>query len=163
MVAFSKLPVMLSYEDIIDKRYENGKIYFIKCKNDDELLYVGSTIKPLNIKLRDHRYHKTTTLYKIVEDWDDWYIELYENYPCKNRLFLEERETQVILSTNNINYRQTKTESDKKIYINNYNKEYYKRIDKERKNELARKLYALNREKISKRRKELYDLKKQNV
>jgi hypothetical protein len=32
MVAFSKLPVMMSDEDVVDKRYENGKIYLLNVK-----------------------------------------------------------------------------------------------------------------------------------
>ena len=28
-------------------KYKNGKIYTIRCKTDDTLIYVGSTIQPL--------------------------------------------------------------------------------------------------------------------
>jgi hypothetical protein len=28
-------------------KYKNGKIYTIRCKNDDTLIYVGSTTQPL--------------------------------------------------------------------------------------------------------------------
>ena len=27
--------------------YKNGKIYTVRCKNDNSLIYVGSTIQPL--------------------------------------------------------------------------------------------------------------------
>jgi len=168
MVAFSKLPVMISYEDIIDKRYENGKIYLIKSKTDDNMIYVGCTIKTLSKRFIDHksdiRKNKNTTkLSKYDKDIDDLYIELYENYPCKNRYFLEEREGEIIKLTNNINIRSSSTEESKKKYIKNYNDNYYQKIDKEKKNKIGMKYYYLNREKIAKRRKELRDLKKQNV
>jgi len=138
MVAFSKLPVMISYEDIIDKRYENGKIYLIKCKTDENMIYIGSTINTLSKRLTNHksdlRKNKNKTkLSKYVKDINDLYIELYENYPCKNRYFLEEREGEIIKLTNNINIRSSSTEESKKKYIKNYNDNYYKKIDKEKK------------------------------
>ena len=71
--------------------YSKGKIYTIRCKNDDTLIYVGSTIQSLAVRLGGHKkdsikiikypHHK---LYTKIENWDDWYIELYENYPCNN-------------------------------------------------------------------------------
>ena len=30
--------------------YKNGRIYTIRYKNDDSLIYVGSTIRPINTK-----------------------------------------------------------------------------------------------------------------
>ena len=93
MVAFSKLPVMLSDEDVVDKRYDCGKIYVIKCKYDDTLIYVGSTIRTLEDRFKSHKGNKLQSLYKYVnDDWDNWYIELYEDYPCKNKNHLEKRE-----------------------------------------------------------------------
>lgn len=97
MVAFSKLPFMISDEDIVDKRYENGKIYIVKCKYDNSLIYIGSTIQTLSYRLLGHRNKKNKCmLYKYVDgDWDNWFIELYENYPCKNKYILERREGEV--------------------------------------------------------------------
>ena len=34
-------------------KYKNGKIYTIRHKNDDSLIYVGSTIQPLFKRLKD--------------------------------------------------------------------------------------------------------------
>jgi hypothetical protein len=96
MVVFSKLPVMISDEDIVDKRYENGKIYVVRCKYDDTLVYVGSTFRKLKERFRGHKNEKNCSLYKYVNgDWDNWYIELYQNYPCKNKTILERREGDV--------------------------------------------------------------------
>ena len=37
-------------------KYKNGKIYTIRYKNDDSLIYVGSTIQPLFKWLKDGIY-----------------------------------------------------------------------------------------------------------
>jgi len=104
MVAFSKLPVMMSDEDIVDKRYENGKIYLVKCKKNPKLIYVGSTFQQLEERFNRHKKDKKCSLYKYVnDDWDNWYIELYEDYPCKNKYKLELRETEVQRQIANIN------------------------------------------------------------
>lgn len=146
MVAFSKLPVMMSDEDVVDKRYENGKIYLVKCKNDDTLIYVGITHMSLEKRFCNHKTDKKCSLYKYVnDDWDNWFIELYENYPCKNKHILELRETEVQRQIANINknlarrtkkqYRQdtveVRLEKQKQHYKKNrdeileYQKEYY--------------------------------------
>ena len=36
-------------------KYKNGKIYTIRYKNDDTLIYVGSTIQPLFKKWYEHK------------------------------------------------------------------------------------------------------------
>jgi len=127
MVAFSKLPVMISDEDIVDKRYENGKIYLVKCKYDDTLVYVGSTYRPLDVRFLGHKTTINCSLYKYVNgDWDNWYIELYEDYPCKNRYYLQKREGEVQKQIANINERIAgRTDSER--YKDNRNKitQYY--------------------------------------
>ena len=35
--------------------YQNSKIYTIRCKTDDSLIYVGSTIQPLSKRMVEHR------------------------------------------------------------------------------------------------------------
>ena len=133
MVAFSKLPVMLNDEDIIDKRYENGKIYIVKCKYDNNLIYVGSTIRTLEERLSAHHTDYGCSLNKIVNgDWDNWEIELYENYPCKNRTILERREGEVqreiatinqqIVGRTHYEWRQVNRESLLKYKKENHNK-----------------------------------------
>ena len=109
MVAQSKLPVMMHDEDVIDVKYINGKIYLIRCKYDKDLIYVGSTIRDLSVRYREHKCNytnnnKNTTLYNVVcGDWDNWYIELYEDYPCNNKYILEKREGEVIREIGTIN------------------------------------------------------------
>ena len=131
MAAQSKLPVMISDEDIVDKRYENGKIYIVRCKYDDNLIYVGSTIRTLEERLKGHRTHYRCSLYQYVNgDWDNWFIELYEDYPCKNKKKLERREGEVqreIATINNVVAGRTFNElyKDNKLIFNERQKQYY--------------------------------------
>ena len=36
-------------------KYNNGKIYTIRCNNDDTLIYVGSTVQPLYKTWYEHK------------------------------------------------------------------------------------------------------------
>ena len=83
--------------DKIDLRYQRGKIYTIRCYDDDKLIYVGSTIEKLSTRMAKHRYTKDCSLSQYVIDnfngnWKNWYIELYEEYPCDNKELLEKKE-----------------------------------------------------------------------
>jgi hypothetical protein len=76
----------------IDERYIRGVIYTIRNITDDTMIYVGSTINNLSKRFYTHKkdckYGKSgISLYKhiIENDWSNWYIELYEDYPCNNR------------------------------------------------------------------------------
>ena len=66
-----------------DNKYKKGKIYTIRFYDNNILIYVGSTIQ---------------SLYK---DIDDWYIELYENFPCDNKEQLNKREGELIRESKN--------------------------------------------------------------
>ena len=148
MVAFSKLPVMLSDEDVVDKRYENGKLYVVKCKYDDVLRYIGSTIQTLEHRFKTHKCDKTCSLYKYVDgDWDNWYIELYENYPCKNKYHLRIREGEVQREIATIN--KNIAGRTKKEYHRQYQLDNAKKVC-----EIAKKSYYNNRDTISERRKQ---------
>ena len=159
MVAFSKLPFMISDEDIVDKRYENGKIYIVKCKYDNSLIYVGSTIKTLEERFSRHKYDKNCILYKYVNgDWHNWEIKLYENYPCKNKYILEKREGELQKKITNINLciaGRSKSEhyQDNFEKLLNYQKQYRNNnSDKILRNK--KKYYENNRDKILEKKKE---------
>ena len=87
--------------------YKQGKIYTILCKTDDTLIYVGSTVQPLSERMAKHRYDAikkpTMCFYQYVDDWDNWYIELYENFPCNNKEELNKREGEVIRKIGTLN------------------------------------------------------------
>ena len=83
-------------------------IYKITCKNTElcDKVYIGRTT---NFLLRKYQ-HKTsskqsntnntsTYLYKIINEfggWDNWEMEIVENYPCSNSNEANERETYYI-------------------------------------------------------------------
>ena len=89
--------------------YQNGKIYTIRCKSDNTLIYVGSTITTLSRRLAEHKSkskkYNTRKIYQSINDnWDDWYIELYEVYPCENKEQLNKREGEITREIGTLNY-----------------------------------------------------------
>jgi len=88
--------------------YQNGKIYTIRCRTDDTKICVGSTTMTLSQRIAQHRQaskSKSQTIwYNEVEDWKDWYIELYEECPCENKEQLCKREGEIIRAIRNLNY-----------------------------------------------------------
>ncbi len=90
--------------------YSQGKIYTIRCRNDALLIYVGSTIQSLAKRLGGHKkdsINKTKypnhQLYSKIEDWNDWYIELYLNYPCNSVEELRQKEGEIIREIGTLN------------------------------------------------------------
>lgn len=89
--------------------YQDGKIYTIRCKTDNTLIYVGSTTMTLPRRIAEHRFasvsNNSRKLYQSVNgDWDNWYIELYEVFPCENKQELNKREGQIIREIGTLNY-----------------------------------------------------------
>lgn len=93
--------------------YSKGKIYTIRNKNDPTLIYVGSTIQTLSKRFGEHRRHSRQERSKIkypnhqfynkIEDWNDWYIELYLTYPCKSVEELRQKEGEIIRQIGTLN------------------------------------------------------------
>jgi hypothetical protein len=89
--------------------YQDGKVYTIRNYTDNSLIYVGSTTQTLSKRLVNHRSDcktgKKYSLYSHIvdNDWSNWYIELYEYYPCNERAELEKREGEVIRDIGTIN------------------------------------------------------------
>ena len=164
MVAFSKLPVMMSDEDVVDKRYENGKIYVVRCKNNPNLIYVGSTITTLGQRFTNHKISKKCSLYKYVNgDWDNWFIELYENYPCKNKYQLRRREGELIRQIATINKvipgRNVKEwyKDNREVCLENMKQHYQDNREK------IKEYYQDNREKIKEYGKQRYQDNSQKI
>lgn len=145
--------------------YGKGKIYTLRCKTDDTLIYVGSTIQPLYKRLASHKKDsnrerdKNMLIYTTINgDWDNWYIELYELYPCSCKEELERKEGEVIRLIGNLNVRiagRTQKEwyeenkdkhSENCKKWNEEHKEYYK--------ERHAEWYENNKEKVLERVKE---------
>ena len=125
--------------------YQKGKIYTIRNKNDTNLIYVGSTCDVyLSNRMGKHRTLSkrlpNNHFYKNIEDWNDWYIELYENYPCNNKNELTKREGEVIRQIGTLNMKNAghnltpAIKGDKKQYM----KEYNKISDKTKKREMEK-------------------------
>jgi hypothetical protein len=169
-------------------KYSKGKIYTIRCINDDSKIYVGSTIQELCRRLSDHRIksnnekYKNTKLYQEVQDWNDWYIELYENFPCNNKTELNKKEGEIIREIGTLNkliagrtvkeyYEDNKekiNEKQKKWYEDNKKKELEKRKqrynnNKEKELKQAKERYENNKEKINEKHKEYYENNKEYI
>jgi hypothetical protein len=88
--------------------YQDGQIYTIRCKTDNASIYVGSTTMTLSRRIAYHRIRSKTSntkFYTCVNgNWDDWYIELYEVYPCENKQQLCRREGEIIREIGTLNY-----------------------------------------------------------
>ena len=123
--------------------YSKGVIYTIRYHNDSSLIYVGSTIQPLSKRWYAHKIscfnekskEYNMNLYQKIRETNDlqnWFIELYENYPCSSKQELNKREGEVIREIGNLNSviagRTMKQyyEENKNI-INEYKKEWYEK------------------------------------
>ncbi len=93
--------------------YKNSKIYTIRCKTDNNLIYVGSTTQPLSKRMVEHRSKHneeksdsyTNPLYIKMREFgiENFFIELYEDYPCERKEQLEKREGEIIWNIGNLN------------------------------------------------------------
>jgi len=90
--------------------YENGKIYVLRSNQTDDV-YIGSTTQPLYKRIyqhkKDYKYWKNgkysyVSSFELIK-YDDVYIELLEECPCKNKMELCRREGELIRSMNCIN------------------------------------------------------------
>lgn len=143
--------------------YANGKIYTIRCRTDDSKIYVGSTIQPLYKRFgghkKDSRKEKyiNCKLYKEVnDDWNNWYIELYENHPCNSKEELCKREGEIIRLIGTLNMlisgrSQIEYRNDNIDRIKEYQKEYrekHKNESKEQRKEYLKQYRIDNADKI---------------
>lgn len=135
--------------------YQDGQIYTIRCRTDNTLIYVGSTTMTLARRLAYHREcgkRNNTKFYTTVNNnWDDWYIELYEVFPCENKQELCKREGEIIREIGTLNSKIsgiTQQESNKLSYDKHKEaRQEQARIYREEHKEeivLAHKLYHQN-------------------
>ncbi len=136
-------------EDKKPNKYNNGKIYTIRYRDDNNLIYVGSTVQPLYKRWNQHkrRYKKekynNTLLYIKMNEMgiEKFYIELYEMYKCNTKEELKKHEGEVIRQIATLNMRvegRTRKEyyndnieiiSEHQKQYRNKNKEKYKQYD----------------------------------
>jgi hypothetical protein len=146
-------------------KYKNGKIYTIRCKNDDSLIYVGSTVQPLFKRWYEHKSNinngKSNMLLhqKIREtNIEDWYIELYQEFSCENKEQLNKREGEIIREIGTLNKLiagRTPKEyiEDNKDKIKEYKKEYQGK-NKDKIKQKLQEYYQANKDKILQSNKE---------
>ena len=157
--------------DKIDPRYKRGKVYCVRCRYDDDLCYVGSTIDTLPKRMSRHRKDENCSLYQYVnkndDEWCNWYIELYEYYPCNNKPELDKREGQITRQIGNIN-KFIAGRTSKEYYYENHEKclnisrQY--RLNNSEKILEQRKQYRLNnREKILEKSRLRYEANKDDI
>ena len=147
--------------------YSNGKIYTIRNRNDDTKIYVGSTIQSLAVRFGGHKRNAkqekcmNILLYiEVNDDWDNWYIELYENYSCNNREELLKKEGEVIRLIGTLNSRIAGRDmkdyrKDNAEEIKEYKKQYH--IKNEEKEKEQTKQYRIkNADKIKEKVNQYY-------
>jgi len=105
--------------------YQLGKIYTVRSLTSPEI-YVGSTVAPLCKRMTKHRsdWKNGLVLGKnklIVENIEDWYIELYELFPCNLKCELEKREGKIIREIGTLN-KNIAGRTKKEYYIDNADK-----------------------------------------
>ncbi len=146
------------------QKYSNGKIYTIRNRLDNEMIYVGSTIDRLCNRFAKHKYESKRNpniyFYSFVSNWDDWYIELYENIKCENKEQLLKREGDVMREIGTLN----KVIAGNSISISE--QDYMKRYreeNKEKISELKLLNYIQNKEVILEKSKIRYEINKKKV
>ncbi len=145
--------------------YSKGQIYTIRNRNDDNKIYVGSTIEPLYKRFYKHKSdshreeHINMKIYiEVNGDWTNWYIELYENYPCNSKKELKKREGEVIRLIGTLNSR-IEGRNSKEYYIDNSNKikeqvNQYRIENPDVIKERKRQYYIKNKDKINEKIKQ---------
>ncbi len=161
--------------------YQNGKIYTIRCRSDDTLIYVGSTTRALSQRMTEHRScckrGDGCSLYDYIidNDWSDFYIELYEAYPCNSKEELCKKEGEVIRQIGTINKciagrsckgwcedNAEKLKENKKKYYKD-NAEYFKEKSKTYHKNNAEKIKEKNKERSKKFYEDNKDKNKEKV
>jgi hypothetical protein len=119
----------LTKTDKINK-YHNGKIYTIRSYQTDKF-YIGSTCSPLHKRFYEHTHIKNTSSKILIENYNDCYIELLENFKCESRIELIKREGELIRENlNNVINKSIAGRTTKQYQIENkekyteYNKQY---------------------------------------
>ena len=162
--------------------YKNGKIYSIRSYQTNNI-YIGSTTQQLSKRLSLHRSHYKryldgeytyVTSFEILK-YDDYYIELIEEYPCKNKMELYKKEGELIRhydnAVNKVIPGQTQKEwknvnKDKvKLYDQKYkenNKDIIKEYRENNKDNM-KEYVNKNKDKIKERQKDYYNNNKDKM
>ena len=120
--------------------YQNGKIYTIKSYQTEKK-YIVSTTQQLCVRLGKHRidFKDNKGTAKNILQYDDYYIELIENYACNNKEELEQRERFYIQE--NIN-------NCVNVRLPTRKQKEYKELNKESIKQYQKQYRELNKDKI---------------
>jgi hypothetical protein len=136
--------------------YDKGKIYVLRSHQTDDL-YIGSTIQPIYKRFYTHKndfkrwkggkQQNYLSSYELMK-YDDVYIELLEEYPCKNKMELLRREGELIREMKCVNkhiagrtrkeYREDNKDKRKKYREDN--KDKLKEYREENKDKINKKI-----------------------
>jgi len=162
-------------------KYLNGKIYKL-IDNTNGNIYIGSTCTSLKERLQGHKdnylEHKKkvnngSTSYNIIKN-NDYKIELLENFPCKSKQELLNKEREYIENNKCINIvrpiitHQEMLDNDKKWRTNNKDKlKIYRQNDyKKHKDKILEKhkiYYESNKDKLAEQKKIYYEANKDKL
>ena len=167
-------------ENSSNKKFENGKIYFIGNYIDDDI-YIGSSCQPLNKRFQNHKdsintYKKNRKLYVKMRELgtEHFFIEEIEKCPCNSLQELRKRERYYIIERKptlnkeiptrtkaewTMDNRERKREMDRKYYlktkeIHNQKSKEYRENNPEKMKEYKQKWYENKRDDLSKKSKE---------
>lgn len=87
----------------MSNKYENSKIYKIVSPSNPDLVYYGSTIQKLSIRMAGHRARLNKCTSSMVLDKGDAIILLVENYSCNSKEELLKKEGEYILNNECVN------------------------------------------------------------
>jgi len=153
-------------------KFQTGKIYAIRSFQTDKI-YIGSTHQALSRRLQGHRghyqkYKNQNGEYNSSCDilkYDDYYIELLENYPCNSKEELNKREGELIRQYIDKCVNKNIAGRTVEEYMED-NKEYFKMKSKqyrEDNKDVIQQNYINNREKYLEDKKVYYEKNKQNI
>ena len=169
--------------EIQENKYSKGKIYKIISPSNPDLVYYGSTIQKLCVRMSSHRCGiKNTCSSKNILQYDDAKIILVETYPCKSKEELISKEAEYIRNNNCVNkmipgrtrqeyYQDNKDElKEKKQAYNEMNKEKiqkynaeYRSSNRQYMSQLKKKYYEDRKVEISEERKDYYIANKEKI
>lgn len=121
--------------------YQNGKIYKIKHIDESGMEYIGSTTQSLKHRLMKHKMqsrYDECLKYNWINyfGWNNFVIELIEDYPCNNKLELIQREQywfemlkpilndKYAFGANTERYKQSRIKNKIEEYQKNYRKKH---------------------------------------
>ena len=149
--------------------YQDSKIYTIRTTLDSTLIYVGATAQGLNHRFSKHKSPTSNCISKeiIKLGRNEAYIELYENYPCKNKEELNRKKGQIIRKLDCINKRiagrtqqEWREENKEKI---KENKKEWEEKNKEKRQKQKKEYREQNKEQNAKRNKKYREENKEKI